>query len=66
MSSCNIPFTTSNISYIPQLPALDNARLSHFFMNESLTFKINRGAFAPKNIFILTYQFYFHQLDFTW
>ena len=61
MSYCDIPFTTSNISYNLQLPMGDMARLSNlltsdlhthlltYLLTYLLTLATPRGAFAPKN-----------------
>ena len=46
MSSCDIPFTTSNISYILLLPS---KMLTTDLLTFLLTLAICRGAFAPKN-----------------
>ena len=53
MSSCDVPFTTSNISYTLEQPTMDSARLSNFSetdgMTHSLPIAITIGAFATKN-----------------
>jgi hypothetical protein len=52
MSSCDIPFTTSYISYIIQLFPRDIAKLLNFLINHWLNYLLThvtcRGAFAPK------------------